>query len=162
MRLMIMALSGALALAACSSQENGSDSSDKGGGAMTGGGQDQPTDTNLSDDPQNSIQPVTLPSPKAITSIPAGFQGRWGMVVNDCIGAGKGLMTVSGSGIRIGGDRTTLASLAAIGPDTLTAELAYPGQNARRANRLTLLDNGKTLVRQEQNASASHYSRCPA
>jgi len=111
-----MALSGTMALAACSSQENGTNSSDKAGdksgGAMTGGGQDQPTDSNLSDDPQNSIVPVTLPSPKAITSIPAGFQGRWGMVVSDCVGAGKGLMTVSGSGIRIGGDGATLASLA--------------------------------------------------
>ena len=157
-----MVVSGALALAACSSQENGSNSSDKSGGAVTGGGSDQPTPSNLSDDPQNSIEPVTLPSPKAIRSIPAAFQGRWGMVVTDCVGAGKGLMTVSGSGITIGGDRTTLASLSAIGTGTLTAELAYPGQNARRANRLTMLDDGKTLVRQEQNASASHYSRCPA
>jgi hypothetical protein len=163
MRWMIFGLSGALALAACSSQESGSNSSDKSGGAVTGGGSDQPTPSNLTLDPQNSIEPVTLPSPKAVTSIPAAFHGRWGMVVSDCVGAGKGLMTVSGSGIRIGGDRTTLASLAAIGPDTLTAELAYPGQNARRANRLTLLDDGKTLVRQEQQAaSIFRYSRCPA
>jgi len=162
---MVIGLSSALALTACSSQESGSNASDKGGGAMTGGGQDQPTPSNLTDDPQNSIEPVTLPSPKAIPAISAAFRGRWGMVVTDCEGSGRGLMVVSESGFTSHGARASVASLSMIGADTLTAELSYSGggQTGRRADRLTLVDDGRTLIRQEQNPSGLfRYSRCPA
>ena len=160
------ALGAALALAGCSSQENGSNSSDKSGGAVTGGGSDQPTPGNLTDDPQNGIEPVTLPSPSPIASVPAAFRGRWGLVVADCEGEGeaKGLMVVSGSGFRIGGSRATAGSLAMVGTDALSVALSYAGGEhpGTRANRLTLVDNGRTLVRQEQPAGSYRYSRCPA
>jgi len=173
MRLTMIGLSGALALAAplaaCSSQENGSNASDKGGGAITGGGQDQPTPDNLNDDPQNSVVPVTLPSPKPMAGFPPAFRGRWGMVVTDCDpakGAGSnGLMVVSASSLQFRDARATLGSLAAIGSDTLTAQLNYSGggKASQRVDRLTLVEDGKTLVRQEQNAPTSfRYSRCPA
>ena len=166
MRWMVIGL-GALALAGCSSQENGSNSSDKNGAPVTGGGQDQPTPSNLTDDPQNGVEPVTLPSPAAVSSIPAAFQGRWGMVVNDCApeqGGSKGLMVVTGSGLSLGGSRVPVSSLAMIGSSALTVELADAGgvRSATRAARLTLLDDGNTLVRQEQNSPALRYSRCPA
>jgi hypothetical protein len=163
-----MGLCGALALAACSSGESGNNSSDKSGAAMTGGGQDQSTSDNLSDDPQNSVAPIAVPSPKAITAIPAAFQGRWGEVVNDCDRAQpgpKGLIVISGADVIARGGHVLPTSLAMIGADTLIAELSYaiPGPTARRANRLTLVENGRTLVRQEQNPAASfRYSRCPA
>ena len=168
MRWMVLALGSALALAACSSGESGSNASEKGDAPITGGGQDQPTPSNLTDDPQNGIEPITLPSPKPIASIPAGFRGRWGMVAGDCDPArddAKGRMEVTAMALRFYESRGTVQSLTVVAPDTLTAQLAFTGEGQRwsRADRLTLIDDGKTLVRQEQQAqSVFRYSRCPA
>jgi hypothetical protein len=180
MRCTAIGLSGALALAlaaslaGCSSGESGSNASDKAGGGSgagttTGGGQDQPTPDNLNDDPQNSVAPVTLPSPKPMAAIPPAFRGRWGMVVTDCApvdgAASKGLMVVSASTFQFRDGRASLGSLSAVGSDTLMAQLTYSagGKTSRRVDRLTLVENGQTLVRQEQNLPASfRYSRCPA
>jgi len=168
MRWMVFALGSALALAGCSSGESGSNASEKGDAPVTGGGQDQPTPSNLTDDPQNAIEPITLPSPRPVASFPPGFRGRWGMVAGDCDPArddAKGLMEVTATGLRFHGSRGTVQSLAVVAPDTLTAQLSFTGEGRRwsRADRLTLIDGGKTLVRQEQKApSVFRYSRCPA
>lgn len=169
MRWTVIGISGALALVACSSNESGSNASDKGGRAMTGGGQDQSTPSNLSDDPQNGVEPVSLPSPKPIGAIPAAFQGDWGQVVTDCEAGGKGLMVVDGSSLTLNGARAPLGSLHMMGDGVLAGQLAAAratpsrGASAQRVERLTLLDDGKTLVRQEQNLPALfRYSRCPA
>ena len=48
------------------------------------------TPENLTDDPQNSVVPLGsrgnagMPGPAPLATIPARFQGRWGMTAADC------------------------------------------------------------------------------
>lgn len=81
-------LATALTLAACSGGESLDNQS--GGSAAV-----EPTPSNLTDDPQNMVVPLEAPgnqaapvplptaSPVALTAIPQGFQGRWGVNAGD-------------------------------------------------------------------------------
>lgn len=169
------AIAAALFLVACgggSGGEEGDNSSEQ----TVGAAPIEQTPENLMDDPNNEVVPLTpeanAPVPKAdfpstpVAAIPADFRGRWGMVPNDCIPArpdAKGLVTVTGDTLSFYESRARASDVVRIAPAKITADLAYTGegQSWRREATLTLLDDGKTLVRDEGQAGAFRYSRCP-
>lgn len=157
-----------LMLAACSGGDSGNNSSESASGQVQ-----EPTDANLQDDPQNSVVPLTTPtnapapSPSPVAALPTEYHGRWGMVSNDCVPGrddAKGLMIVSADGLGFYESRGRIEKIATAQAGTLTLDLAFTGegQEWNRRETLTLLDDGKTLVREEQKPSGSfRYTRCP-
>lgn len=171
-----------LLVAACSgSDEGGNNSSEATGGAVV---EQQPE--NLQDDPNNTVVPLTppnsapnsapgagpspAPSPSAspVAALPAEYQGRWGLVSNDCVPGrsdAKGLMIVSVDALGFYESRGRIDKAAATRPGTFQLDLAFTGegQEWNRRETLTLLDAGKTLVREEQKPAGSfRYIKCPA
>lgn len=158
-----------LLLAACSGGGNeGNNSSDSDGQTV------EQTPANLQDDQTNSVVPLSPPTPaptptaSPIASLPSGFQGRWGLVDNDCIPGradAKGLMIVAADGLGFYESRGAVRKAEAIRENTLQLDLAFTGegQEWNRTQTLTLLDGGKTLVREEQKPAGSfRYVKCPA
>ena len=129
-------------------------------------GQTQPE--NLMDDQQNTLIPVTTPSPSPMAGLPAGFQGRWGMTVADCEPGradAKGLLTIAGDKLSFYESRGTATGIKAVAATTVTFTLPVSGegQTWNEPTTLTLLDDGKTLQRQvAQPAGSFRYSRCPS
>ena len=174
-----LSLALALTLAACSGGESANNESSGGSAAV------EPTPTNLTDDPQNTLvpldppgngaatSPVPLPtaSPSPIAAIPADFQGRWGMVPNDCDpqrADNKGLLTIAGSRLSFYESRGTAAGIRQLQPTRIGFDLPMSGEGMTwsEPTTLTLLDDGKTLVREAtgspDRAGSFRYSRCPA
>jgi len=157
----------ALLLAACGGgEEAGNNSSDSGATV-------EQTPPNLQDDPNNSVVPLSpppapTPSASPVASLPSGFQGRWGLVDNDCVPGradAKGLMIVAADGLGFYESRGAVRRAEAIRENTLQLDLAFTGegQEWNRTQTLTLLDGGKTLVREEQKPAGSfRYVKCPA
>ncbi len=172
-------ITAALALAACSGGESANNESSGGSAAV------EPTPSNLTVDAQNTlvpldppgngaaVSPVPLPtaSPSAIAAIPAAFAGRWGMVPNDCDpsrGDARGLLTIAGSRLAFYESRGTAADIRQPQPSQIAFALPMSGegQSWSEPTTLTLLDDGKTLVREAKGspdrAGSFRYSRCPA
>ena len=159
-------LAGALALAACGTNEAANNDS---------GAEDVPAATSQAEPPadltvDNGAQtvPIPAPSPSPIKAIPAAFQGRWGMVPNDCDPKmdymAKGLMVVSADSLKFYESRAATGDLQQVTPTKVQAMLSYSGegQTWHKAATLTLQDDGKTLVRTETNpVVAETYSKCP-
>ncbi|MDQ2892172.1 MAG: hypothetical protein M3R64_03650 [Pseudomonadota bacterium] len=155
-----------LALSACGSNDAGGNNSSD---AESTGAMSQPAvPATLQLDKGEQVVPIATPSPSPISSIPAAFQGRWGMVPEDCNpkrADNKGLMTVAADRLTFYESRATIGSLHQVTPTKLTGTLDYTGegQTWKKATSLTLQDAGKTLVREETDpADASTYSKCPA
>ena len=155
-----------LLLAACGGKEGaGNNSSDEGLPPATAPEQ---TDANLTMDGQNSVVPIAMPSPTPLPGLPADYTGRWAMVPEDCDPTradAKGLMTVAGDRLTFYESRGTVSAIRATAPGRVTAtiDFAGEGQSWRRSTALTLIDQGRTLLREEQDPAASfRYSRCPA
>ena len=161
-----------LLVAACSgSDEGGNNSSEATGGAVV---EQQPD--NLQDDPNNSVVPLTppnagpnpAPSPSPIAALPAEYRGRWGLVGNDCVPGrddAKGLMIVSADALGFYESRGRIEQAVTTRPGTFQLDLAFTGegQEWNRRETLTLLEAGKTLVREEQKPAGSfRYIKCPA
>jgi len=171
-------LATALTLAACSGGESLDNQS--GGSAAV-----EPTPSNLTDDPQNMVVPLEAPgnqaapapvplptaSPVALTAIPQGFQGRWGVNAGDCdpsTGADKGKLTITGNTLSFFESRGQAGTIRQVRPDQIAFDLPMSGEGMTwsEPTTLTLLDDGKTLVREAKGspdrAGAFRYSRCPA
>jgi hypothetical protein len=160
-----------LALAACgggqgSTGSNSSDGTEKGSAGATQVVEQTPS--NLQDDPQNGVVPLETPKPAATAaSIPAAFQGRWALVPNDCDesrGDAKGLMTVSADRLKFYESRATPGAIRMAGPGRLQTTLSFvgEGQSWSHPTTLTVQENGRVLVREEQGSDALRYTRCPA
>lgn len=154
----------ALMVAGC-----GRDPEEEGGNNSTGATTVQQTpDENLLQDPQNHAVPIDAPATENVANIPQAFQGRWGMVANDCDPArddAKGLMVVEPNMLRFYESRATLVSAEAKGAEALNVRLSVSGEGQQWTadQTLTLLDDGRTLVRTEGKAGATQrYERCPA
>jgi len=169
MRLAFLAAA-TLALASCGSSDGGNNSGDE-----AGGGNDTPpaaaperTPDNLTMDAQNAMTPVATPSPRPLDAFPVPFQGRWGMVAEDCDPArsdAKGLMTLTADAARFYESRGAVSALTAVGRDQIRASLALTGegQSWRRDTLFTLVDGGRTLIREETTPAGSfRYTKCPA
>ena len=178
MRLTIMTAA-ALSLAACSGGKSAGNESSGGSAAV------EPTPGNLTVDPQNTIvpldppgnaavqSPVPLPTagPVALTAIPTGFQGRWGVNAGDCdpsTGADKGKLTITGNRLSFFESRGEAKAIRQTQPTQITFDLPMSGEGMTwsEPTTLTLLDGGKTLVREVKSpadrATTDRYSRCPA
>lgn len=169
-----LALASALVLAACSGGEDGNNSSDAAGQVV------EQTPSNLQEDPTNQVVPLSptaaapAPSPTPVaTTLPPAMQGRWGMVANDCdpamADAAKGLMTITGDALRFYESRARVTAARQLRPNTLELDLAFTGegQEWNRRSTLTLVDDGRTLVREtpddpEPPMRSLRYLRCPA
>ena len=151
----------AAGLMACS--HGGGAGNNSSGAAAGGGGTEAGSADNMTSDPTNGVEPVSIPTSAPVTAIPASFRGRWAAVPGDCDKAGPGLLVVSGSGLSVGGAALAVRSLSAAGPYHLGIVTgASPGHPAT-TERLSLIDDGRTLVRQQQApAAAAPYLRCPA
>jgi hypothetical protein len=120
---------------------------------------------------QNRAEAVPSPAPtgaaQPIKEIPEAFQGRWGLVTNDCDRGradAKGLLEVAANRLVFYESRATPTSMLQAVPNELTLQLTYAGEGEtwQRSTRLTLLDEGRTLVREEQDpAGTFRYTRCP-
>lgn len=169
----------ALTLAACSGGESAGNESSGGSAAI------EPTPDDLTVDPQNTLvpldppgnaavqSPVPLPtaSPSPIAAIPADFRGRWGMVPNDCDpkrADNKGLLTIAGNRLSFYESRGTADTIRQLEPTRIGFDLPMRGEGMTwsEPTTLTLLDDGKTLVREvtgsPDRAGSFRYSRCPA
>lgn len=164
-----IALATILLLAACSGGEG-----EEGNNSSSAGQVVEQTPSNLQDDPNNSVVPLSPPSPQPapsaspIAALPTEFQGRWGMVANDCTPGradAKGLITVAADGLRFYESRARIESARSPRPGSIELDLAFTGegQEWNRKETLTIQDGGRTLVREEQKPAGSfRYIRCPA
>lgn len=118
----------------------------------------------------NQAAPAFAPPGTAspLTEIPASFQGRWGMVPNDCDRArsdAKGLMEVTATRLSFYESRATPTSIVQATPEELGLQLAFSGegQTWERTTRLKLEEAGTVIVREEREPPATfRYTRCPA
>lgn len=157
-----------LLLAGCSGKGGAGNNSS----SVATGDQQGSEPANDAQDMQNIAIPVTPPSPTPIASIPADFQGRWGLVDRDCNPANaaiaKGLMTIAGDRLSFYEARGTATHLRQLTQGTITFDLPMSGEGQRWAEptRLTVQDGGRVLVRQatgpKDRAGAFTYQRCPA
>jgi len=161
-----LATAALLCLAACSGGGESANNESSGGSAAV-----EPTPTNLTDDPQNSVVPIPAASPSPLAAIPPDFQGHWGMVSGDCdasSGADKGALTIAGNRLSFFESRGTAETVRQTRPGQIAFDLPMSGEGMtwREPTTLTLLDDGKTLVREAtgspDRAGSFRYSRCPA
>ena len=158
---MAMAIAAAAAgLTACSHGDSGNNSS---GGAAAGGQTEATPPANTTDDPQNGVEPVRILTSAPVSAVPAAFRGRWAAVSGDCNNAGPGLLVVSASGLSLGGAALAVRSLSVAGPYHLAIVTAASPGHPATTERLSLVEDGRTLIRQQQApAGAVNYLRCPA
>jgi hypothetical protein len=159
-----------LLLAACGGGQGSTGSNSSSGESEGSAGATQvvePTDANLQDDPQNGVVPLDAPQPAATAaSIPAAFQGRWALVPNDCDearGDNKGLMTVGADRLRFYESRATPGAIRMAGPGRLQTTLSFvgEGQSWSHPTTLTVQEDGRVLVREEEGSDALRYTKCP-
>ena len=111
--------------------------------------------------------PSASASPAGEAALPPRFRGRWALVPADCEPGradAKGLMIVQPRLLRFYESRAAVTSVRASGADRIVAELAFngEGQSWSRTARLQLRDNGRTLVRSDEETAPLRYARCPA
>ena len=162
-----IALAAALAFAACDRSDPVADeanntaglpSIDKVAGAKDGSpSADGSAPTNVATTPA-----AANPAPAA--AIPATLHGRWGLTPGDCTstrGDNKGLLVVSGDGLRFYESRAVPSRNVKASADSISADFAFTGegQTWTRYQALTLEDD--KLVRTESSPMASFtYARC--
>ena len=114
--------------------------------------------------PTAAATPVELP-----TEIPAAFQGRFGMVPDDCTstaGDAKGLLEITGTELKFYESVGKLESVTGATGGRFRGEFAFTGegQEWQRDVVLDLREGGKILVRREFGEGASpeafDYTRC--
>lgn len=102
--------------------------------------------------------------------IPAGMQGRWGLVAADCTstsGDAKGLLEIGPMNLKFYESIARLTKVAEDTRDHIKATFAYSGEGMdwMRDATLDLKDSGKTLVLEEYGKDAvpgpRNYTRCP-
>lgn len=110
-------------------------------------------------------------SKASASTIPAGLQGRWGLVAADCTstrGDAKGLIEVSGTQIRFYESRATLTNVAGQDETRIVGDFSFTGEGQTWERRMVLdgQDGGRTLIRREQGADAMpgmlRYRKCEA
>jgi hypothetical protein len=117
---------------------------------------------------------VAAPQAPPFRTIPAAFQGRWGMVPADCTstrGDAKGLMTVTADAIRFYESVARPAALTAVGERRLDGNYAATGegQTWTLLQRIEVSPDGKTLTRTIDEGDSAPalggnrfvYTRCP-
>lgn len=125
----------------------------------------------LTEDPDNELVPVTLPSPVTVKAIPAAFQGRWGMVANDCDpkrADNKGLLTIAGDRLSVYESRGVATGIRSEGDMRVLFDLPMSGEGMSwtEATILTLKGDGRALIREvtapADRVGSFRYQKCPA
>ena len=103
------------------------------------------------------------PTPAA--SIPAGFQGRWGLTPADCTstrGDAKGLLVISADKLTFYESRAVPTGNVNTSTDSFSADFAFTGEGQSWTRFQTMeLQKGGKLVRTESGPMASYtYARC--
>jgi len=114
--------------------------------------------------PTNVATTPAAANPAPAAAIPATLHGRWGLTPGDCTstrGDNKGLLVVSGDGLRFYESRAVPSRNVKASADSISADFAFTGegQTWTRYQALTLEDD--KLVRTESSPMASFtYARC--
>lgn len=99
-----------------------------------------------------------------VSGFPSAFQGRWGMVTDDCRGdaASKGLMTVDDKSVRFYESRGVTTGLSVLGPTKVAGSFTFDGEGQRwRKDQSFELSGKDKLVRMETDPARSFtYQRC--
>jgi hypothetical protein len=141
----------------------------------------QNSDENIAIDESNTLnaEVETLPPDEAVSdegnsedtgngaapaeaSIPAQYQGRWGMVPADCTstrGDAKGLITIGEKTIRFFESTATLKEQRQAIPEAFSGLFAFTGEGQSWTKAITLTRTGDTLKRAEEGANYT-YRRC--
>lgn len=172
-------ITASLLLAACGSGENAQEENNS-LSAVVGTIQSAPE--NLTDDQRNEAVPLETPKPtptpdpeaKATSAragtLPTAFQGRWGLVANDCDPSrsdAKGLMEVGPMTLKFYESRGVATRVAQPRPDRVEGTFSFDGEGMKWTNEqtLTLQDSGRTLVREQKESDqpgSFTYRKCPA
>lgn len=160
MSLRLFATLSAFALAACSGSDNTENTA--------GPDQDASTET-----PETLAAPQTSATTDAAVlpdEIPAGMQGRWGLVPADCTstrGDAKGLLVIGPEKMKFYESVGTLKTAREADENRFLAVFDYTGEGMSwtRDEELLLRENGRQLVRTEHGEGAMpeplRYDRCP-
>ena len=115
--------------------------------------------------PQNETAPAATASvpPPAVT-IPAAFQGRWGLTPADCtsaLGDAKGLLVINGGELRFYESRAVPASNVQTDADSLSGDFHFTGEGQSWTKYEAIKLNKQKLTRTETNPTASFtYAKC--
>ena len=116
--------------------------------------------------PTASATPTPTPLP---TTIPAEFQGRWGLTADDCTagkGKAEGLLTINPDTLQLSDSSATLQQTVEAFTGRFRGTFKFAGKGAARTTDevLDLRNNGQTLVRHEFGDGAaplpSTYMKC--
>ena len=102
------------------------------------------------------------PSPTPGGIIPARYQGRWGMVPNDCTstrGDAKGLITIGDTSIKFYESTATLTDQRPAKATSFSGLFAFRGEGQSWEKVMTFTRTGERLERADQDGSFT-YRRC--
>ncbi len=103
-----------------------------------------------------------LPEDAAKATIPAQYQGRWGMVAADCTstrGDNKGLITVAGKSVKFYESLATLKSQRPAIATSFSGQYDFTGEGQTWQRVMTFTRNGNTLKRADDEGNYT-YTRC--
>ena len=114
--------------------------------------------------PTNVAKTPAGSNPSLAAAIPAALHGRWGLTPGDCTstrGDTKGLLIVSGDGLRFYESRATPVRNIEISNDSIRADFAFTGEGQTWTKFQALGLREDKLVRTESSPMASFtYARC--
>ena len=115
--------------------------------------------------PTNDLaEGVDEPVASTTTTIPAAFQGRWGLTPADCTstrGDAKGLLTVAADRLTFYEARAVPSGDLEQTKDSISGDFAFTGEGETWKRHQVLEIQNQKLVRTESNPMASYtYARC--
>lgn len=160
-RTKLLFLGAALALAAC-----GGDGPVADGANETGGLPEiesaPPDEMSGAGGSKNAAVPAARS--EAVASIPLALHGRWALAPADCAqrsDAAKGLLVVSGDGLRFYESRARPVANVESAPDFISGDFAFEGEGQSWKRFETLQLRGENLVRTESTPMETYtYVRC--
>jgi hypothetical protein len=115
--------------------------------------------------PQNRTAPAAAaPAPPPAVTIPAAFQGRWGLTPADCttaLGDAKGLLVINEGELRFYESRAVPTSNVQADGDSLSGDFHFTGEGQSWTKYEALKVDKQKLTRTETNPTASFtYAKC--
>ena len=162
-----MTLAVALALTACNKRDPVAEEADNTAGLPSIDNVAGATDGNPSADGSAPTNVATVPASEAksaVAAIPATLHGRWGLTPADCTsthGDAKGLLVVSGDGLKFYESRAVPTRNVNVSGDSIGADFDFTGEGQSWTRFETLQIKKDKLIRTESSPMASFtYARC--